>query len=246
MTISINASISTSFDSPCADQTPSSLEINELLIITWRHNVEWLDMSSNNQRICDALRDFWTRRHPKGHDSHKTQAEWEEERQRQEWFDRPLQPQLVAGTGSTTMPNLILYFGASFNPPHAAHGDVIRTVYEACQYVMQSRKAGLNPADTNHDQRYMNMNLAGATISCSRAGDLMEKVQSQKGRHTIEVKPLSGHERLELWNRGTPLDPFSISSFMSLDRIEYADANLPRAAGRRSDLGYCLWHGRLG
>ncbi|KAK6084555.1 hypothetical protein SCUP234_03344 [Seiridium cupressi] len=81
-------------------------------------------MSTNSEkRICDALYEFWSQRASKA-----LLDKWFKT-----WFTIASQPELKPT--SEGLPNLILYYGASFNPPHQAHGRTIKIIYDASVYV---------------------------------------------------------------------------------------------------------------
>lgn len=126
--------------------------------------------SVDTHRICDSISACWEEKLP-------GQPGWLTE---QKPFDRPLQPGLNSGKT-----NCVLYYGASFNPPHQGHGTVLKTVYEAGPHIMP----------------HLDMHLAGAMIGCSRIDDLIRKTSEQRGEFG-EIMALPSQDRHVLWHQG--------------------------------------------
>ncbi|KAK6080443.1 hypothetical protein SCUP515_03462 [Seiridium cupressi] len=132
-------------------------------------------MSTNSEkRICDALYEFWSQRASKA-----LLDKWFKT-----WFTIASQPELKPT--SEGLPNLILYYGASFNPPHQAHGRTIKIIYDASVYIAQ----------------HLNMHLAGVLVGCSSDKDIVRKTREQNEKHNLHVQPISSDNRLEIWDQG--------------------------------------------
>ncbi|KAI1874493.1 hypothetical protein JX265_004701 [Neoarthrinium moseri] len=88
------------------------------------------------------------------------------------------------------MKNYLLYDGATFNPGHKAHAEVLKVIYDAAnEHIIPSFK--------------LEMNLAGSLIGCSADNDLERKVMEQnKDKEGRQIFALPSKVRLDLWCRG--------------------------------------------
>ncbi|KAI1840034.1 hypothetical protein JX266_013767 [Neoarthrinium moseri] len=128
-------------------------------------------MSSLNwQRLWNALYDYWEQRSGLADEIKHS-------------LKKPEQAPL-----DSRKPNWLLYYGATFNPPHNIHMRVIQIVHGFC--VQYSKDRG-------------DFAVAGSMIGCSSDTDVKKKTCEQNKHFGVEnIIPLSSLVRLQLWVQG--------------------------------------------